>query len=274
MRDRPARRAGRLAAAVAVLALAAGCGSGAAPTGSGPAGSGPAGSGPAGSRVHGTVVVFAAASLTETFGTLARQFEADHPGVHVTLNVGASSALALQISQGAPADVFASAATANMDQLVRAGAVEAPSAFAGNVLQVAVPPGNPAGIDELADLARPGVKVALCQAQVPCGAAAVAVLGKAGVRLTPVTLEADVKATLTKVRTGEVDAGLVYVTDVRSAGSAVRGIAIPAALNVQTQYPIGVLREARNPAGARAFTSYVLSAAGQRVLAAAGFTPP
>jgi molybdate transport system substrate-binding protein len=251
---------------VAVLALTAGCGS--TPTAA------PAGGGSAGSRLSGTVTVFAAASLTETFGVLARQFEAEHPGVKVTLNVGASSALALQITQGARADVFASAATANMDQLVRTGAVSAASDFAGNVLQIAVPPGNPARIGGLADLARHGVKVALCQAQVPCGAAAIAVLGKAGVRLTPVTLESDVKATLTKVRIGEVDAGLVYVTDVRSAGSAVRGIAIPAAVNVRTEYPIGVLHEARNPAAAQAFTAYVLSAAGQRVLAAAGFDPP
>ena len=266
MPDRSWRRGWCLTAAVAVLALAAGCGS--APEAA------PAGGGSAGSRLSGTVTVFAAASLTETFGTLARRFEAEHPGVKIILNVGASSALALQISQGAPADVFAAAATANMDQLVRTGAVTAPSDFAGNVLQIAVPPANPARIGGLADLARPGVKVALCQAQVPCGAAGVAVLGNAGVRLTPVTLESDVKATLTKVRTGEVDAGLVYVTDVRSAGSAVRGIAIPAAVNVRTVYPIGVLREARNRSAAQAFTAYVLSAAGQRVLAAAGFQPP
>ena len=269
MPDRPRWRGGWLAAAVAVAALSAGCSSSKQPSDAGPAAGGSAGS-----QLSGTVVVFAAASLTETFRTLAQQFEADHPGVKVTLNVGASSALALQISQGAPADVFASAATANMDQLVRAGAVSAPSNFAANVLQIAVPPDNPGRVSELADLARPGVKVALCQAQVPCGAAAAAVLGKAGVRLTPVTLEADVKATLTKVRTGEVDAGLVYVTDVRSAGSAVRGIPVPASLNVRTRYPIGVLREARNPAGGQAFTAYVLSAAGQRVLAAAGFEAP
>ena len=268
MPDRPRWRRGGLAVAVAVLTLTAGCSSGQ------PAGAGSSAGGSAGSQPRGTVVVFAAASLTETFRTLARQFEADHPGVKVTLNAGASSALALQISQGAPADVFASAAPANMDQLVRAGAVSAPSDFAGNALQIAVPPSNPGRISGLADLARPGVKVALCQAQVPCGAAAVAVLGKAGVRLTPVTLEADVKATLTKVRTDEVDAGLVYVTDVRSAGSAVRGIPIPDSLNVRTRYPIGVLREARNPAGGQAFTAYVLSAAGQRVLAAAGFEAP
>ncbi|HEX8082086.1 MAG TPA: molybdate ABC transporter substrate-binding protein [Jatrophihabitans sp.] len=253
----------RVAAVVAMLALTAGCQQDAAPA-----------SGGASNQVGGTVTVFAAASLTETFGTLARQFEAAHPGTRVTLNIGASSALALQITQGARADVFASAAAVNMDQLVRAGAVGEVRDFAANVLQLVVPADNPAGVRGLADLARPGVKVALCQVQVPCGAAAVAVLGKAGVRVTPVTLEEDVKATLTKVRTGEVDAGLVYLTDVRAAGTAVRGIEIPAALNTSTRYPIGVLREARNPAGAQAFVAYVLSAAGQDVLSAAGFTQP
>jgi molybdate transport system substrate-binding protein len=264
--DRLRRRGGWVVtAAVAVLALTAGCGSSPATA---------PGAGTTGSPLGGTVTVFAAASLTETFGTLARQFEADHPGTRVKLDFGASSALALQITQGAPADVFASAATANMDQLVRTGAVSVARNFAGNVLQLVVPAGNPARIGGLADLARPGVKLALCQTQVPCGAAANAVLAKAGVRVTPVTLEPDVKATLTKVRTGEVDAGLVYLTDVRSAGAAVQGIAIPAALNARTEYPIGVLREARNPAGAQAFTAYVLSAAGRRVLAAAGFDKP
>jgi len=232
------------------------------------------GAGAAAGRLGGTVTVFAAASLTEVFGTLAKQFEAAHPGTRVTLSFGASSALALQLTQGAPADVFASASTANMAQLVKAGAVTAPVDFAGNVLQLVVPAANPARITGLADLARPGVKLALCQAQVPCGAAANTVLAKAGVRVRPVTLEADVKATLTKVRTGEVDAGLVYVTDVRSAGSAVRGIDIPAAVNTRVEYPIGVLRQARNPVGARAFMDYVLSAAGRQVLAAAGFAQP
>ncbi|HEY0168660.1 MAG TPA: molybdate ABC transporter substrate-binding protein [Jatrophihabitans sp.] len=262
--ERGSRARGWLTATAAALALTAGC----ATTPAAAPGAAD------GSALGGTVTVFAAASLTEVFGTLARQFQAKHPGTRVRLNIGASSALALQITQGAPADVFASAATVNMDQLARAGAVSGVRDFAGNALQLAVPAGNPARVQGLADLARPGVKVALCQAQVPCGAAAVAVLGKAGLRVTPVTLEADVRATLTKVRTGEVDAGLVYVTDVRSAGATVRGIAIPPALNTSVRYPIGVLREARNRAGAEAFTAYVLSAEGRRVLSAAGFTTP
>lgn len=263
MPERLRRGSRRVVAAMAALALTAGCDQApdAAPAARG-------------ADLGGTVTVFAAASLTETFSTLARQFEAAHPRTRVTLNIGASSALALQITQGAPADVFASAAVTDMDQLARTGAVNDVRDFAGNILQIAVPAGNPAGVRGLADLARPGVKLALCQAQVPCGAAAITVLGKAGVRVTPVTLEADVRATLTKVRTGEVDAGLVYLTDVRSAGAAVQGIAIPATLNTSTRYSIGVLRSARNPAGARAFTAYLLSAAGRQVLAAAGFDTP
>jgi molybdate transport system substrate-binding protein len=250
--------------AAALLAVIAGCSS------AGPA-TGPAA---VGGPLSGTVIVFAAASLTETFGAMARQFEAAHPGLRVQLNFGASSSLALQIEQGARADVFAAASTANMDQLLRAGEVGNPSAFASNSMQVAVPASNPAGIGALADLARTGVKLALCQPQVPCGAAAVQVFRKAGMSVKPVTLEPDVKATLTKVRTGEVDAGLVYVSDVRSAGAKVRGIPIPAALNVGVEYPIAVVSKSPNAAGARAFSDYVRSAAGQQVLAGAGFGTP
>jgi molybdate transport system substrate-binding protein len=259
---RAARRLGA-PAAVALLAVVTGCSSAPA-TGSAAAGGGSS----------GTVTVFAAASLTETFTTLARQFEAAHPGSRVKLNFGASSSLALQIEQGARADVFAPASTANMSQLVRAGEVSIPNDFASNSLEIAVPPDNPAGIAILADLARAGVKLALCQPQVPCGAAAAQVFRKAGLSVEPVTLESDVKATLTKVRTGEVDAGLVYVSDVRSAGVKVRGIPIPAALNVAVQYPIAVVSTSPNAAGARAFSDYVRSAAGQQVLAGAGFGPP
>ncbi|HEV2887373.1 MAG TPA: molybdate ABC transporter substrate-binding protein [Jatrophihabitans sp.] len=260
-------RAGRIAAALAALALVAGCGSTAEPR------SGAAGP-TAGSSITGTVTVFAAASLTESFKTLADGFEAAHPGARVKLNFGASSALALQITQGAPADVFASASAGNMSQLIAAEAATGSRAFAHNVLQIAVPPANPAGVTGVADLARQGVLVALCQSQVPCGAAAEKVFDKAGITVRPVTLEQDVKSVLIKVETGEVDAGVVYLTDVRAAGAKVRGIAIPDELNASTEYPIAVLRAARNPAAAQAFTDYVLSGAGQDVLAAAGFAKP
>jgi len=223
---------------------------------------------------HGSVTVLAAASLTEAFGTLAKQFEAAHPGVTVKLSFGASSALAQQITAGAPADVFASAASKNMQQVISAGGAAGSSNFVKNVMEIAVPPNNPAGITQLADLAKPGVKVALCQAQVPCGVTAQQVFTRAGITVKPVTEEADVKSTLTKVETGEVDAGVVYVTDVRAAGGKVKGIPIPDGVNAATEYPIAVLGKAGNPATARAFVDYVLSDAGQAVLAADGFAKP
>jgi molybdate transport system substrate-binding protein len=192
----------------------------------------------------------------------------------VRFSFAASSALANQIVQGAPADVFASASEATMKQAADAGAVRDPRVFTRNALEIAVPPGDPAHVTGLADLARPEVKVALCQPQVPCGATAQKALAGAGVRVTPVTWEADVKATLTKVTLGEVDAGVVYVTDVRAAGRKVRGIPIPAARNVTTAYPIAALTHAPHPGTAAAFVRFVLSPEGQRVLADDGFEKP
>ncbi len=275
MAERAAGRRRRLLLLPAVAVLAAGCGSSADPAKSGtsPGSAGRTSEGSS-SAITGTVTVFAAASLTETFGMLARQFQAARPGVTVRLNFGASSALALQIDQGAPADVFASASAKNMAQVVSAKAAATSTVFVRNVLEIAVPPGNPAGITGVSDLARAGVKVALCQPQVPCGAASQQVFGKAHLRVRPVTLEQDVKSTLTKVETGEVDAGVVYVTDVRAAGAKVRGVAIPAGSNASTEYPIATLSRAANPTAASAFVRYVLSAAGQRVLSAAGFGKP
>jgi molybdate transport system substrate-binding protein len=224
--------------------------------------------------VSGTITVFAAASLQGTFTTLARQFEAAHPGVTVKLNFGASSALALQINQGAPADVFASASAKNMTQVTSAGGASLSTNFVKNVMEIAVPPSNPAHVTALADLAKPGVKVALCQAQVPCGATAAKVFTNATLTVKAVTLEADVKSTLAKVELNEVDAGVVYVTDVKAAGSKVKGIEIPADVNASTAYPITVLTKAPNSAAAQVFTAYVLSPEGQSVLAAAGFEKP
>ncbi|GAA1246117.1 molybdate ABC transporter substrate-binding protein [Oryzihumus leptocrescens] len=226
------------------------------------------------SSVGGTVTVFAAASLKEAFTNLGTRFEEQHPGTHVVFSFGPSSGLAQQVTQGAPADVFASASTKNMDQVVQAGAATTPTPFASNQMEIAVPPDNPAHVAGVKDLARSGVKVALCQAQVPCGATAAKVFDNAGVTVTPVTEEVDVKSVLAKVSLGEVDAGVVYVTDVRAAGSKVKGILIPAAVNASTSYPIATLVKAPNPAGAKAFTDLVLSAAGQQVLAADGFAKP
>jgi molybdate transport system substrate-binding protein len=218
--------------------------------------------------------VLAAASLTASFTRLGEQFEAAHPGTTVTFSFGASSSLATQIVQGAPADVFASASTTNMDQVVAAKAATAPAPFATNVMQIAVPPANPARITALADLARPGVKVVLCAEAVPCGSTARKVLAAAKVAVTPVSEEADVKATLTKVQLGEADAGIVYVTDVRAAGDKVEGVPIPADVNASTTYPIAALSAARNPALAAAFVAYVRSAEGAAVLGEAGFGAP
>jgi molybdate transport system substrate-binding protein len=262
----PARSAALALAALALLAGLTGCGSSTSDA------AGPGAS--SGGRGSGTVTVFAAASLTESFGTLGRQFEAAHPGASVRFSFAASSTLAQQIVNGAPADVFASASRKNMDQVVAAGEAADPTPFARNVLEIAVPPDNPAKITTLADLARPGVKVAVCQPQVPCGGVAQTVLGKAKLTVHPVTLGQDVKAVLTAVRTGEVDAGLVYVTDVRAAGGKVAGIEIAKEANASTAYPIAVTTHSRNPGTARAFVDFVLSGAGRATLAAAGFTPP
>lgn len=261
-----------LIAAAAASALLAGCG---AAVSSDAASSAPAASGsPTTPAVTGHITVLAAASLTEAFTTLGRQFEAAHPGASITFSFGPSSGLATQITEGAPVDVFASASTSTMDGVVAAKAAAAPTVFADNVLEIAVPASNPAGITALADLARPGVTVALCQPAVPCGAGAATVLAAAGLTVTPVTLEADVKATLTKVVLGEVDAGVVYATDVLAAGDTVTGIEIPSDVNAVTSYPIATLAASKNPDLATAFVDYVLSGDGASVLTAAGFRRP
>ena len=264
---RPSPRRFRLAASAILLTLLAGCGAD-----SGGAG-GSGGSFPSG-RVSGTVTVFAAASLTESFGTLGKQFEAAHPGVSVRFNFAASSALAQSIAQGAPADVFASASTKIMDSAVQAGDATDPKTFAKNEMEIAVPPDNPAGVTGVADLARPGLKLAVCQQHVPCGSTAQQVFDRAKITVRPATLAPDVKAVLAAVQLGEVDAGVVYRTDVRAAGSQVRGVEIPAGRNASTSYPIATLSEAPNVAVARAFVDHVLSPAGTTVLTEAGFASP
>ena len=161
-----------------------------------------------------------------------------------------------------------------METVVSAGAAAGPTDFATNSMEIAVPTGNPAGVRTVADLAKPDVKVALCQEQVPCGATALTVLENAGVTVTPVTLEVDVKATLAKVRSGVADAAVVYVTDVLDAESSVEGVPIPADVNASTAYPIATLTEAPNGPGAEAFAELVLSPSGRAVLQEAGFGPP
>jgi len=218
-----------------------------------------------------TVTVFAAASLTGTFTQLGKDFEAGHQGVKVVFNFAGSSALAQQINQGAPADVFASAAPKNMDQVTGKGT---PTVFATNTLEIAVPKGNPGKVTGLKDFTDQDKKIALCAAQVPCGAAAAKVFTAAGLTPQPDSLEQDVKAALTKVSLGEVDAALVYKTDVLAAKDKVDGIEFPEAAKAINDYPIATLTKAPNADGAKAFVDYVLSDQGKAVLSAAGFDVP
>jgi molybdate transport system substrate-binding protein len=222
----------------------------------------------------GTITVFAAASLQGTFTQLGKQFEAANPGDTVKFSFGASSALATQINSGAPADVFASAATKNMDQIVTTGNASNPQNFAKNVMEVAVPPSNPAKVTSVNNLAKSSVKTALCQPQVPCGVVAAGVFKNAKITVKPVTLQPDVKSVLTQVELGNVDAGMVYVTDVQAAGTKVKGVTISASDNASTLYPIAALTHSKSPSIAQAFVAYVLSPPGEQVLKAAGFEQP
>ncbi|WP_153532110.1 molybdate ABC transporter substrate-binding protein [Actinomadura macrotermitis] len=251
-----------MAAAAAVLTLAAaGCGD----TGGKRDGGGGA----------KTLTVFAAASLTESFTALGRSFEGTHPGVKVRFNFGGSSALAQQITQGAPADVFAAASPATMKTVTDGGAASGqPQVFAKNRLVIAVPPQDPGKVAKLADLARPGLKVVLCAEQVPCGAAAEKALAAAGVRVKPASQEQDVKAVLTKVRLGEADAGLVYRTDAKAAAAQVKGIEFAESAKAVNDYPIAALAKAPQPALARQFVGLVLSGQGRTALTGAGFESP
>jgi molybdate transport system substrate-binding protein len=261
---------------VAVAAIAAagltltGCGGSSSGAASTPAAS----AGSTSTALSGQITVFAAASLTGSFTTLGKQFEAAHPGTKVTFSFGPSSGLATQITNGAPADVFASASPKNMGQVITAKAAGASTNFAKNQMEIAVPPANPAKITQLSDLAKPKVKVVLCAAAVPCGATARKVFTNAKITVTPVSNEVDVKSTLAKVQLGEADAGVVYVTDVLAAGPKVKGIEVPADVNASTEYPIAALTASKNAALAQAFVDYVLSPDGATVLTAAGFEKP
>jgi molybdate transport system substrate-binding protein len=222
----------------------------------------------------GTITVFAAASLMGTFTQLGKQFETAHKGDVVKFSFGPSDGLAAEITSGAPADVFASASTATMDTVVKAGDAASPANFAKNVMEIAVPPNNPAKVASVTDLAKTSVKVALCEPTVPCGVVAAEVFKNAGITVKPVTLQADVKSVLTQVELGNVDAGMVYVTDVMAAGTKVKGVTIPASDNASTLYPIATISSSKHKSEAQAFVSYVLSPAGQQVLTAAGFQKP
>jgi molybdate transport system substrate-binding protein len=220
-----------------------------------------------------TLTVLAAASLTDAFTQLGRAFEAARPGTKVAFSFGASSALATQANEGAPADLMASADETNVQKVVDAGNASDPKVFARNRLAILVAKGNPKGIRALPDLARPGVDFVLCAPEVPCGKFGAQALGKARVTAKPRSYEENVKAVVTKVTLGEADAGIVYVTDVKAAGPRAEGVDIPDAHNVVAVYPMAVLRQSGRPELARAFLDYVLSPAGQQVLARYGFLP-
>jgi molybdate transport system substrate-binding protein len=259
----------RILAVLTLTALLAGCGDSSSPSSS------TAPSSRAGSGVTGNLTVLAAASLTESFNQIGKDFEAANPGVKVTFSYGGSSGLAQQITSGAPADVFASASPATMKTVTDAGdAAGQPAVFVRNQLVIAVQKGNPTGIKGLKDLENPDIKVALCAEQVPCGAAAHKAMDAAGVKITPVTEEQDVKAALSKVKLGEVDAALVYRTDAKAASSDVEGIEFPESAGAINDYPIVTLKSAPNPTGAAAFVAFVQTESALKVLTDAGFQKP
>jgi molybdate transport system substrate-binding protein len=228
----------------------------------------------AGSSTGGAITVLAAASLTDAFNQIGKDFEEKNPGSKVTFSFGSSATLASQIVQGAPADVFAAASPATMKTVAAAGAANMPKDFVSNTLEIAVPKGNPHKITGLQDFGDESRRIALCAPQVPCGAAAVKVFAAAKITPKPDTLEQDVKANLQKVAADEVDAALVYKTDVLSAGDKVDGMDFPEAQEAINTYPIATVQDSRNPALAQAFVDYVLSSDGQAVLAKAGFAQP
>ena len=224
-------------------------------------------------HLAGTVTVFAAASLTKTFTELGKEFEAAHPAG--PFSFAGSSDLVSQLAAGAPADVFASADEANMTKAVEAKVIDGtPVDFATNVLAIAVPPGNPAHVKSFADLASPGVKTVVCAPQVPCGAATAKVEKSTGVTLSPVSQESSVTDVLGKVSSGEADAGIVYRTDVKGAGSAVESVPFPEAAKTLNVYPIATVAKAPNADGAAAFVAFVSGPDGRKALTAAGFGAP
>lgn len=229
----------------------------------------------AAAQLTGSITVSAASSLSKVFPALASRFAARHPGTSVAFAFGSSGTLATQIVNGAPVDVFASAAPAPMGEVEAAHLLAAPpTSFARNRLEIVVKPGNPKGIHGLADLSKAGV-VSLCVISAPCGSTAAAALTKAQVTLAPgtVTRGPDVDATLAQVTTGDADAGIVYVTNATAAGATVSGVPIPLSQNVTTSYPIAVLSPSSDAALARAWVAFVLGPVGSAALSRAHFLP-
>ncbi|EWT02650.1 molybdenum ABC transporter substrate-binding protein [Intrasporangium oryzae NRRL B-24470] len=269
-------RGAGLALAAILVATVAACGSGSSPSGdstgaAGGSGAGSTATGASGAAgLTGTVTVLAAASLTESFDAIKADFEAAHPGVTVETSYGSSATLVQQVDNGAPASVLALAGSAAAEPLDKS-LVKDTTSFARNILEIAVPPSNPAAVASINDLAKPTVKVVLCADTVPCGKAAQATFRKARVVPNVVSKEVDVKATLAKVRLGEADAAVVYHSDVVAAKDAVKGVAIEGQYNTSLTYPIITLTD---DAATRAFVAYVLSDAGRHTLASFGFAAP
>lgn len=222
-----------------------------------------------------TLTVFAAASLTDVYEDINAEFEKAHPGVKVVMTNGGSNDLVTQISQGAPADVLATADTKNMDKAVEQRLIAGdPTPFATNELTIAVQPGNPKGIDSLGDLSNTDVQVVECAAEVPCGTVTDKVYEKAGVQVTPVSEENSVTDVLGKVTSGNADAGLVYTTDVKRSGGKAEAVAIPEAAEFTSTYPIAVVKDSKNADLAQQYVSYMIDAAAQKDLQDAGFGAP
>jgi molybdate transport system substrate-binding protein len=267
--------AGAGAGALAVLALAACSSSPGTTTSAAGASAVASASASASAKPSGTVVVFAATSLTDVFNAIAARFEKADPGVTVKFNYGGSSSLATQITQGAPADVFASASPTNMTTVTdKSLASTTPKIFTRNQGEIMVEAGNPEHVKSLADLANPALKVVTCAPQVPCGALATALFKNAGVTVKPVSQEQNVGGVVTKVTLGEADAGVVYVTDVKSNGTKTTGVVIPADQNAITDYPIAEIKGTPNATAAAAFIAYVLGPEAQQKLKSFGFLPP
>jgi molybdate transport system substrate-binding protein len=223
----------------------------------------------------GKIIVFAAASLKQTFTDIGEQFKTDNSGASVEFSFAGSSDLVTQLTQGAPADVFASADTKNMDKAAKAGLLAGdPVNFASNTLTIAVAPGNPKKIASFKDLTQQGLNVVVCAPQVPCGSATQSVEQATGVTLNPVSEESSVTDVLNKVTTGQADAGLVYVTDAKGARDKVAEVPFPEAAGAVNTYPIAVLKESKDPELARKFIDLVTGESGQKVLNAAGFAKP
>ena len=233
---------------------------------------GTASASPSATALDGTISVFAAASLTDSFKALGAYFQEANSGVTVQFNFAGTPTLVTQIEQGAPADVFASADTTNMDKLTTDGfTIGTSQVFAHNQLEIAVAPGNPKGITGLADLAKPGLIYISAGPTVPAGKYALQALAKAGVTVTPKSLETDVKSVVSKIELGEADAGIVYKTDVEAASGKVQGVPIPGAYNVVATYPLVAVKGTKNSDVANAFIAYVLSVKGQSTLQSFGF---